>query len=134
MLSQEELERVPLRYRWLLKLFLKFPSPGFPDFLLRRLPSIQGIFWAIVAPIFVIIYFFFGIWLISYLSLYVLFPFNVFLGLFLPGVIFVIFLRIQIERTIAWWKNLRSPTKDWDISKVVDEYTRLTNEKKRRQN
>jgi len=131
LLSPEELERIPLRYRWLLKLFLKFPNPSFPYFVLRRLPWIDGIFWALVVPVLLTLYFFFGIWLVGYLSLYVLFPFNVILGLSIPGLILIIFLRVQIERSITAWRSFRSSTLDWDIPKAVDEYYRLAKKKRR---
>lgn len=132
-LSREELDQVPQRYRWLIKLFLKLPNPGFPYFVLKKLPGIEGIFWAVVTPILLILYFLSNIWLIAFLSLHVIFPFNILLGLLIPTIIFVFFLRIELERTILWWKNLQGPGKEWDISKVVEEFVELTKKQKQRQ-
>jgi hypothetical protein len=132
-LSREELDRIPLRYRWLVKLFLKLPNPGFPYFVLKKLPEIDGIFWAIVTPILLTLYFLSNIWLIAFLSLHFSFPFNLLLGLFIPAVIFVFFLRIQLERTILWWKSLQNSHNEWDISKAVEELVELTRKQRRRQ-
>lgn len=132
MASREELEQIPPRYRWLIKLFLKFPNPSFPYFILKKLPEIEGVFWAVGVPIFLTIYFSSSVWLFAFLSFHVIFPFNILLGLFIPAIIFVFFLRIQLERTILWWKNLRSPSKEWDISKIVDEFAELTRKQRQR--
>jgi len=132
MLSREELERIPLRYRWFLKLLLKLPNPGLPFFILRKLPEIEGIFWAVIAPIFLILYFFFSVWFVAFLSLHVIFPFSLLLGLLIPTVIFVFFIRVQLERTVLWWKNLQSRPRELDISKVVEEFAELIREQRRR--
>jgi len=133
-LSREELDQIPPRYRWLIKLFLKLPNPGFPYFVLKKLPGIEGIFWAVVTPILLTLYFLSSIWLIAFLSLHVIFPFNILLGLLIPAVIFVFFLRIELERTILWWKNLQSPGKEWDISKVVEELSEVFKKKQTKAN
>lgn len=133
MLNREELEQIPLRYRWLLKLFLKLPNPSFPYLILKRLPEIEGIFWAFIVPIFVMLYFLFGVWLVSFLSLVVSFPFNVLLGLFIPTAIFILFLRIQLERTIQWWKNLRSGSREWQVSDVAEELIELLRKQQKRE-
>jgi len=129
-LSREELDRIPPRYRWLIKLFLKLPNPGFPYFVLKKLPEIEGIFWAIVTPFLLTLYFLSSIWLIAFLSLHFIFPFNLLLGLFIPAIIFVFFLRIQLERTILWWKSLQNSHNEWDISKAVEELAELTRKQK----
>lgn len=132
MLSREELDQIPPRYRWLIKLFLRLPNPGLPFFVLRKLPGIEGIFWSVVTPILLTIYFLFSIWFVAFLSLHFIFPFNLLLGLLIPAIIFVFFLRIQLERTILWWKSLQSPGKEWDISKVVEELAELTRKQRQR--
>lgn len=133
-LSREELDQIPPRYRWLIKLFLKLPNPSFPYFVLKKLPGIEGIFWAVVTPILLTLYFLSSIWLIAFLSLHVIFPFNILLGLLIPAVIFVFFLRIELERTILWWKNLQSPSKEWDISKAVEELSEVFKKKQTKAN
>jgi len=131
-LSREELEQIPQRYRWLLKLFLKLPNPSFPYFVLRRLPEIEGVFWAIIVPVFLILYFLFSVWFFGFASLHLTFPLNLLLGLLMPAIIFVFFVRIQLERTIHWWKNLSSTRQEWDISKIVEEFAELTRAQQRR--
>jgi hypothetical protein len=125
-LSREELEQIPPRYRWVLRLLLKLPEPGFPDFVLRRLPGIEGIYWAMIVPIFLIIYFFVSIWLVSFLSFHVMFPFNILFGLSMPAIFLVIFIRVQLERAIALWRSAKGSEKEWNVSKVVGELVELT--------
>jgi len=125
MLSREELNEIPLRYRWLVKLLLRLPNPSLPYFVLRRLPEMEGFFWAIVTPVFLVLYFFFSVWLVNVLSLRVVFPFNLLLGLLIPTVIFVLFLRVQLERAVHWWRNLKSPHGEWQTSKVAKELEEL---------
>jgi len=132
LLSREEYERIPPRHRWLLKLVLKFPNPSFPYFLLRKFPEIEGVFWTVVVPVFMSLYFLFNAWLIATLSLFVSFPFNILLGLSIPAIIFLFFLRIQLERTIHWWRNLKSPVREWDISKATKELIELLREQQKK--
>lgn len=130
MLSREELEQIPRRYRWLLRLLMKLPDPSFPDFILKRLPGIEGIYWAVIVPIFFIIYFFFSIWLVSFLSFNVTFPFNVLFGLSIPAIFLVIFIRVQLERAIAFWRSLKGSEKEWNVSKIVEELEELSRRQK----
>jgi len=113
---------------------MKFPNPSFPYFVLRRLPEIEGVYWAVVVPLLLIVYFLFSIWFVVFLSMHVVFPFNLLLGLLIPFIIFVFFLRIQLERTVLWWKNIHSPQKEeWDVSKAVEELAKLRREKRQRE-
>jgi len=132
LLSREELEEVPRRYRWLLKLFLKFPNPSLPQFILNKLPWLEGVFWGILVPVFLVSYFFFSIWLLVALTLFMSFPFNVLLWLSLPMIVLVLFLRIEIERTILFWRSLRSKHKDRDIAKVTKEFFLLLEKQQKR--
>ena len=133
MLTREELEQIPLRYRWLLKLFLRLPNPSIPFAVLKKLPEIEGVFWAVLAPIFLVLYFFFDIWLFSYLSLHFGFPLNVFLGLLMPAVVFVFFLRIQLERMILWWRNVRAGSREWEVSRRVEELVEAFKKQRKRE-
>jgi len=130
LLSREEIEQIDPRYRWLVKWFLKLPNPSFPYPMLRRLPWIEGVFWAVVMPIFLTIYFFVSLLLVSFLSFHFIFPVNVILGLLIPTMFFALFLRIQLERTILWWRNLNKPPIDWDVSKIIEEFVKLTRREK----
>ena len=132
MLTSEELDQIPRHYRLILKLILKLPTPSFPGFILKRLPEIEGIFWAILVPIFLILYFWFSIWWFATATILFSFPFNLMLALIIPAVVFVFFLRIQLERTILWWKNLKGDYREWDVSKAVKEYVALMRDPKQR--
>lgn len=125
MLSREELEQVPRRYRLFLKLFMRFPNLRFPYFVVRKLPWFEGIFWALLVPVFLVVYFFFTFWFYLALSLLVGFPFNVIIWLLIPSVLFIMFLRIQFERIILFWRSLRSQSNDWDIPKLTEEFSLL---------
>lgn len=131
-LTPEELEQFPARYRWLLKLFLKLPTPRLPYFVLKRFPEMEGMFWAVGVPVFLVAYFLFSVWFVSFLSEHVIFPFNLTLGLLIPAIIFVFFARIQLERTLLWWKNIRNQSPEWNVSKVVEELTALFREQRRK--
>ena len=132
MLTSEELDQIPRHYHLILKLILKLPTPSFPGFILKRLPEIEGIFWAILVPIFLILYFWFSIWWFATATLLFSFPFNLMLALIIPAVVFVFFLRIQLERTILWWKNLKGDYREWDVSQAVKEYVALMRDPKQR--
>jgi hypothetical protein len=108
LLSREELEKIPRRYRWLLKLLMKLPCPGFPGFVMKRLPGIEGIYWTVIVPIFLIVYFFLSFWLISFFSARLAFPFNTLLVLSMPAILLVIFVRTQLERAVALWRSLKA--------------------------
>jgi len=125
MLNREELEQLPWRYRLFLKLFMKFPNLRFPYFVVKKLPWVEGIFWALLIPIFLVVYFFFTFWLYVTLSLLVGFPLNVIIWLSIPSVFFIVFLRIQFERIIPFWRSLGSQPKDWDVPKFAEEFLLL---------
>lgn len=131
-LSRDELEQIPFRYRLLVRILLKFPNPCLPFFILRRFPEFEGIMWAVVAPILLTLYFFFNIWLFPLLAILVGFPLNVIFGFIVPAVIFLFFLRIQIERTILWWRNIHKQSKEWEPSKRVEELIELIERQHRR--
>jgi hypothetical protein len=111
---------------------MKLPNPSFPYFVLKRLPSIEGIYWVVVFPVAFLLYYFFSVWFLVFLSWHVVFPFNVLVWLLIPTMIFVVFLRIQFERTVAWWKGLKSPSKEWDVSKAIEELAELQRRQRQR--
>jgi hypothetical protein len=131
MTSYEELEQVPRLFRLLLKLLLKLPIPGFPHFVVSKLPWFEGIFWALGVPILLSIYLGISIWLVAYLSLYVAFPANILVGLSMPTIVFIFFLRLQVERALLFWRNLRNPPQEWNVSKSVDKLLRLIDEQRK---
>lgn len=131
-LSRDELEQIPFRYRLLVRILLKFPNPSLPFFILKRFPEFEGILWAIVVPSLLILYFFFMVWLFPFLTMLVGFPLNVIFGFTVPAVIFLFFLRIQIERTIFWWRSIHEQPKEWEPSKRVEELIELIERHHRR--
>lgn len=130
--SRDELERIPTRYRWLVKVMLKLPNPSLPFFVLKHLPEFEGIFWGLVTPLFMAMYVYFFAWLIPFLTLTIGFPLNVIFGFAIPAVVFVFFLRIQLERTILWWKGIHEEPREWQVSKRVEELIELLNRQQRR--
>jgi len=133
LLSRDDLERIPTRYRWLVKILLKLPNPSLPFFALKHFPELEGIFWALVAPCFLVLYFFFNIWLFSFVTLRFGFPLNWVFGVLIPAIIFVFFLRIQLERTILWWKSIHEEPREWQTSKRVEELIELLNRRQKKQ-
>ena len=132
LLSRDELERIPAQYRWLVKILLKLPNPSLPFFVLKHFPEFEGIFWALVVPCFLILYFFFNIWLFPFVTLRFGFPLNYVFGFLIPAIIFVFFMRIQLERTILWWKSIHEEPREWQISKRVEELIELLNRRQKR--
>lgn len=132
MLDGDEFEQIPTRYRLLIRLFLKLPNPSLPFFILKHFPEFEGIFWALVMPIFMAMYVYLFLWLIPFLTLTVGFPLNIIFGYAIPAIIFVFFLRIQLERTILWWRNIHKKPREWQTSKRVEELIELLNRQQNR--
>jgi len=132
MLTHEELERIPLRYRLFVKILLKIPIPNVPFWVLRHFPEFEGFFWALVVPISLAVFFWAELWFIPFLSFHFDFPWNVIIGSLIPAIPFVFFLRIQLERTILWWRNIHEKPREWQISKNVEELVELLNRQQKR--
>ena len=124
-LSPEDLEQIPRHYRWLLKLFLKLPNPRLPFFLTRRLPEIEGLYWAVIVPIFFVLLFYLIVYLVPFLSLHFAFPLNIIIEFLILLPLPIMFLRIQAERTLLLWKTYRSTSTEWNVTKVVEELFEL---------
>ena len=109
-LKRIEEEDLPILYRLLIKIPLK------------SLRSSSGIFWALVCPILLLLNFFFDFFILVYFS----FPINVILALAVPAVVFILFVRIILERFINWWNNfVVSGYVKRDVEEVLDEYITL---------
>jgi len=131
-LTREELEQIPLRYRWLLKLFLRLPTPSIPFAVLKRLPEIEGVFWTIIVPILLTLYFFFNVWLITFTARFFGFPLNIIVSFLIPGVAYVFFIRIYVKRAILWWRNVHERPREWEVPKRVEELIELFKKQQRR--
>jgi len=111
--------KLPLIYR----LILKLPKPSL-DFL----PEFShGIYWAVIVPIFLT--------LESFMSLFLLvgfpFPLNLLLAGIIPTIIFILFLRISLERFINWWNaNVAHSGFEWNVEKSAKEYLDFLEKKK----
>jgi len=120
------------QYRVIAKLMLKLPNPSIPFFVLKRLPLLEGIFYGLVLPIFVFLFGAIVVWLFPVATLAFGFPLNVIIVLLLPTIVFVVFIRIQLERTINWWRSVFGSHRDWDSSKSISELIELFKEQQRR--
>jgi len=137
-ISEEILERIdvaklPLFYRLVLRLpMLSMDSLS---------DSLQGAVWAIILPA--------SMFLIPALSLLLLvlfpFPVNAILVVIIPSVVFVIFLRVILERFINTWNAMVGPseytgmkptsttstsTSKWDMDKLMNEYFDMLKKRK----
>ena len=119
-LQKLDVKRLPLIYRLLLKL----PLPSLESFVQES----QGIFWAVIVPVCLVLYAVVGFWTLIYFS----FPTNVILFLTVPTIIFLFFLRIMLERFISEWNAMIGGSeKEWNIEKLVDEYLDIVRKRKR---
>jgi hypothetical protein len=127
----EEFEQAPRLFRWLLKLLLRVPIPGFPYFIVSKLPWFEGIFWALGVPLLLAMYLMISVWLVAYLSIHVAFPANIIIGLSVPSTVFIFFLRIQVERTLRFFQHLRAPPQEWNVSESVDRLVQIIDEQRK---
>lgn len=116
-------KKLPLIYR----LFLKLPKPTLdflPDFS-------HGIFWAVIAPLFIALEFFLSLFLLMGLP----FPTNILSVSIIPTIIFIIFLRITLERFINWWNaTIAHQGFEWNVEKLAKEYSDLLKKQKSKKN
>jgi len=115
-----------------MKMLLKLPNPSLPFFILRRIPEFEGILWAMIVPILLILYFWFSIWSFPYFTILFGYPLNVISAFLIPAMIFVLFLRVQLERGILLWRSISRPSKAWDPSKRAKELIDLLKKQQRK--
>jgi len=120
------------KYRLMVKLLLRLPNPSIPFFILKRLPLLEGIIYGLVMPIFVFLFGAIVLWLFPAATLAFGFPLNVIIVLLLPTIVLVIFIRIQLERTINWWRSVFGSNIEWDSSKSISELIELLKKQQRR--
>lgn len=115
-------EKLPLIYR----LILRLPKPTL-DFL----PEVsQGIFWAIIVPIFLILEFFLSVFLLVAFP----FPTNILFTSIVPTIIFIIFLRTMLERSINSWNALMESGIVLNVEKAVRDYVDFLKKQKSKKN
>jgi hypothetical protein len=117
-LKKIDRDKLPLFYRLVLKI------PGTDS-----LGNFGGIFWSIIVPIFLILEFFLNIFLLLFFP----FPINVVLTSSIPVAVFIIFIRINIERFINWWNaTVEKSSLEWNPEKTMQEYLSLLEKKKKK--
>jgi len=102
---------------WIYRLILKLPKINLDFF-----SDFQGIYWAIVIPIFLVDEFFLSLFLLIAFP----FPINLVVASVIPIAIFVIFVKVQLERFMNWWNSVfRSKPMKWDIKEATEKYIKL---------
>jgi len=113
-------DKLPLIYR----LILKVPGAEF----LENCSS--GIFWAMVMPVFLTIEFFLNMFILVYFW----FPLNIILASIIPTTIFLIFVRISLQRFINWWNSeVASQGFKWNLEEKIQEYLAMLKNKEEKE-
>jgi len=114
-----------LKYRLFAKILLKLPNPNIPFFVMKRFPLVEGIFYGLMLPVFMFLFGAFMLWLLPTATLVFAFPLNVLIVLLPPTVIFVVYVRMELERTINWWRSVFGSPTVWDSAKSTAELVEL---------
>ena len=121
-----------LRYRLLVKLLRKIPIPRMPFFITNKLPLVEGIFHGMMMPIFVFLMGIFMYWLIPTATLVFGFPLNIAVILTVLGLFVALFARIELERSINWWRAVFGTPVQWDTSRTLEELVELFKKQQRK--
>ena len=97
---------------WFYRLLLRIPMANMFE------GASSGIFWAIIVPCFLVVEFF----LSMFLLLYFVFPINIIIAGIVPATIFLIFVRISLERFINWWNASIDTGFKWNVERMAQEY------------
>ena len=97
---------------WFYRLLLRIPMANMFE------GASSGIFWAIIVPCFLVVEFF----LSMFLLLYFVFPINIIIAGIVPATIFLIFVRISLERFINWWNASIDTSFKWNVERMAQEY------------
>jgi len=116
---------MPLRYRLFSKLLLKLPNPSMPFLVLKRFHLFEGLFYGLLLPLFMFLSGVFLLLLFPVATQTFAFPLNYVVVLILPTVIFLFYVRIELERTINWWRSVFGSPTEWDSAKSVDELIQI---------
>ncbi len=117
--------RMQLRDRVLVKLLMRFPTPRIPFFVVRKLPLVEGIIHGIFVPVFMFLVGLFMFWLIPTMTFVFGFPLNIIITLGVLGLFLAVFVRIELERAIQWWRGAFGSPVQHDTSKTVEELVEL---------
>jgi len=112
-MEKQELKRLNIdSLPWFYKLLLKIPMANVFE------GASSGIFWAIIVPCFLAVEFFLSIFLLVYF----VFPINIIIAGMIPATIFLIFVRISLERFINWWNGSIDTGFKWNVERMAQEY------------
>jgi hypothetical protein len=112
-MEKQELKRLNIdSLPWFYKLLLKIPMANVFE------GASSGIFWAIIVPCFLVVEFFLSIFLLVYF----VFPINIIIAGMIPATIFLIFVRISLERFINWWNGSIDTGFKWNVERMAQEY------------
>ena len=123
---------MPLRYRLLAKLLKKIPIPRMPFLITRKLPLVEGVFHGMMLPIFVFLVGILMFWLIPTATLVFGFPLNIAVLSIVLGLFVALFARIELERSIHWWRAVFGSPAQWDTSKTIEELVELFKKQQRK--
>ncbi len=113
-----------LKLPWIHRLILKLPKINLPTS-----GDLQGIYWTIVIPVFFTCEFFLSLFLLIAFP----FPINLVVTGIIPVAVFVVFVKVQLERFMNWWNlNFRSEPMEWNVEKASDEYIKLLQKQRSR--
>jgi len=102
---------------WIYRLILKLPKISVKSF-----SDFQGIYWTIVLPLFLVGEFFLSLFLLTAIP----FPTNFVVASVIPIAVFVVFVKVQLERFMNWWNlTFRSEPMEWDVKEATEEYIKL---------
>jgi len=121
-----------LRHRLLVKLLRKIPIPRMPFLITRKFPLVEGVFHGMMLPIFVFLVGIFMYWLIPTATLVFGFPLNIAVILTVLSLFVTLFARIELERSIHWWRTVFGSPVQWDTSKTIEELVELFRKQQRK--
>jgi len=115
-MNAEKKDRIKLP--WLYRLILKLPKVSLESIS----GDLQGVYWAVVVPIFLLCEFLLSLFLLLAFP----FPINLVVTGIIPVTIFAVFVKVQLERFMTWWDlTFRSQPMKWDVKKATEEYIKL---------
>jgi len=124
--------RMQLRHRLVVKLLMKIPIPSMPFIITKKLPLLEGIFHGLVLPVFVFLIGIFTYWLIPTATIMLGFPLNIAMILIVLTLPFALFARIELERSIHWWRSAFGSSTQWNTSKTAEELVELFEKQQRK--
>jgi len=109
---------------WYYRLVLRLPKLSIEEFS----EVFQGLFWVLFLPLLIVCNFFLGLVLFLFLPV----PVNFIMVGAITLVLFIIFVKTQLERFInAWDAMIKKEPIEWNIDKTLQGYIELLQKEKR---